>query len=64
MSGKSFDDEIQLLLEATQNLLVEKDYKGYNCETKRNKYNRIQELIIEIYPKDGDPEKYSNCNVI
>ena len=38
MSGKSSpeiqctDDEIQLLLEATQNLKVEKDYKGLNWE--------------------------------
>ena len=45
MSGKSYpdfqwtDDEIQLLLEATQNLKVEEDYKGLNWESKRNKYD-------------------------
>ena len=45
MSGKSSPDfqwtadEIQLLLEATQNLKVEEDYKGLNWEAKRNKYD-------------------------
>ena len=38
MSGKGYqefqwtDDEIQRLLEATQNLKAEKDYKGLNWE--------------------------------
>lgn len=45
MSGKGLsefqwiDDEIQLLLEATQNLKVEKAYQWYNWEAKRNKYD-------------------------
>ena len=29
------DDEIELLLEAMQNLKVEEDYNGINWETKR-----------------------------
>ena len=38
MTGKRFpefqwtDADIQLLMEATQNVKVEKDYKGLNCE--------------------------------
>lgn len=70
MSGKGssefqwIDDKIQLLLEATQNLNVEKAYQWYNWEAKRNKYDWIRELITEIYPKDSDSEKYSNCNII
>ena len=35
------DDEIQLLLEAKQNLKVEEDYRRLNWEAKRNKYDRI-----------------------
>ena len=70
MSRKSYiklqwtDDEIQLILEATQNLKVEEDYKGLNWEAKRNKYDRIRALIIENYSKAGDPEKYVNYDII
>ena len=31
---------------------------------KQNKYDGIRELIIENYPKDGDPEKYPNYDII
>ena len=40
MSGKNSpesqctDDEIQLILEATQNLKIEEDYQGLNLEAK------------------------------
>ena len=70
MSGKSYpdfqwtDDEIQLLLEATQNLKVEEDHKGLNWEAKRNKYDWIRALIIENYPKAGDSEKYPNYDIV
>ena len=46
MSGKSSpdfqwtDDEIQLLLETTQKLQVEEDYKGLNWEATLNKHDR------------------------
>ena len=48
MSGKSYqefqwtDDEIQRLLEATQNLKAEKDYKGLNWEL-------ILDLTLTVY---------------
>ena len=58
------DDEIQLLLEAKQNLKVEEDYRRLNWEAKRNKYDRIWELIIESYLKDSDSEKYPNYDII
>ena len=70
MSGETstefqwMDDEIQLLLEAIQNLKVEEDYKGLNWEGKRSNYDRLRELITENYPKDGDPEKYPNYDII
>ena len=51
-------------MEATQNLKVEEDYKGLNWEAKRNIYDRIRALIIENYPKAGDPEKYPNYDII
>ena len=49
-SGKSLSElqwmhnEIQPLLEATQNLKPEEDYKGLNWEVKQNKFNQIWKL--------------------
>ena len=69
MSGKGSpefqwtDDEAQPLLEATQNLKVEENYKGLNWKAKQNKYDRIRALIIENY-KASDPEKYPNYDII
>ena len=50
MSGKSLselqwvDDESLLLLEATQNLKAEEDYKGLKWKTKGNKYDIMRKL--------------------
>ena len=35
----------------------------FNWEAKRNRYDRIRELIIENYPKDDDSEKYPNHDI-
>lgn len=39
------------------------DYKEYNTQSKRNKYDRMRELIVENYIEDGDSEKYLNYNI-
>ena len=47
------DDEIQLLLESVNQYRCKCEYEGINWESVRSKYERIQEILTESYPKNG-----------
>ena len=54
----SFNDEIQFLLEVCTEYKAEREYCGVDWESVRNKYEQIQEKLIQQYPKnstDGFP---------
>ena len=47
------DDEIQLILESVNQYRCNREYEGTNWENVRFKYERIQEIFIESYPKNS-----------
>ena len=54
------DDEIQLLLEVCIEYKAKREYSDVDWESVRNKYEQIQEKLIQQYPKnatDGFPNR-------
>ena len=47
------DDEIQFLLEVFTEYKAEHEYWGVGWESARNKYEQIQEKLIQQYPKNS-----------
>ena len=52
-SASSTDDEIQLLLDVCIEYKAEREYCSVDCESVRNKYEQIQEKLIQQYPKNS-----------
>ena len=47
------DDETQLLLESFNQCRCKCEYEGINWESVHSKYERIQEIFIDLYPKNS-----------
>ena len=47
------DDEIQLLLEGCIEYKAEREYCGIDWESLRNKYEQVQEKLIQQCPKNS-----------
>ena len=55
------DDEIQLLLEVCIEYKVEREYWGIDWELLGNKYEQIQEKLIQQFPKNST-DGFPNCD--
>ena len=51
------DDEMQKLLSLALQFKCKCEYEGRNWESIRSKYERIQEIIVESYPKTNEESK-------
>ena len=51
------DDEMQKLLSLALQFKCKCEYEGRNWESIRSKYERIQEIIVESYPKTNKESK-------
>ena len=62
------DDEMQKLLSLALQFKCKCEYEGRNWESIRSKYERIQEIIVESYPKTNEESKdfpnLKKCNCI
>ena len=56
--SKITEDEIQLLLEVCTEYKAEHKYSGIDWESVRNKYEKIQEKLIQQYSKSST-EKFN-----